>query len=192
MTPEPEATAKDTERMFIALTLPDAVRETLLMLRTRLGGITWTSPEQWHVTLRFLGDVARARTQLLIDRLAAIRVEPFILPVEGVGTFPPNRPPRVAWVGTGSGHPRLFQLRQRIDDAILACGLDVDLRTFHPHVTIARCTGQGAAAIARWAHAHREFAAPPFRVDAFDLYASDLRPSGAVHTLRQRFLLAAP
>jgi RNA 2',3'-cyclic 3'-phosphodiesterase len=121
-----------TERLFIALTLPDAVRDVLAALAHPLPGVSWTRPEQLHVTLRFLGDVPESKIEPMIARLVTVEVVPFILPVEGVGTFPPNRPPRVLWIGVGSGHPRLFQLRQRLDDALLASGLQLDVRTFHP------------------------------------------------------------
>lgn len=180
----------DTERMFIALTLPDPVREILALLPQDIAGFVWTRPEQMHVTLRFLGHVPVNRIDAVIARLSEIRVAPFVLPLEGVGTFPPNRPPRVVWLGIGNGHPRLFQLRQRIDDALLGAGLDLDVRSFHPHITLARLTENAASAVARWTHAHRELSAPPIRVDAFGLYTSELRPSGAVHTLRHRFPLA--
>lgn len=185
----PEAN-EGTERLFVALTLPDPVRDAVAGLAERMSGLHWTRPEQLHVTLRFLGDVPGNKFEPMTDRLADVRVEPFLLPVEGVGTFPPNRPPRVLWVGTGSGHPRLFQLRQRIDDAVLASGLDIDVRTFHPHVTIARCGEDLSPAFPQWLSRHKDYAAPPFRVDSFDLYSSELRPSGAVHTLKKRFPLA--
>jgi RNA 2',3'-cyclic 3'-phosphodiesterase len=151
--------------------------------------VTWTNVDQLHVTLRFLGDVPVDIIESIIARLRTVQVAPFILPVEGVGTFPANRPPRVLWFGVGSGHPRLFQLRQRLDDALLATGLQLDVRTFHPHVTLARCTENAAPAIAHWLHVHRDATPPPFRVEAFDLYESELRPAGAVHTLKERFLL---
>lgn len=179
-----------TERLFIALTLPVAVRDELARWAQPLPGVTWTRPDHLHVTLRFLGDVSTDAIERATTRLATVQVAPFILPVEGIGTFPPNRPPRILWIGTGSGHPRLFQLRQRLDDALIAAGLQLDVRTFHPHVTLARCTEDGSAAVIHWAHAHRDAVAPPFRVEAFDLYASELHPTGAIHTLRQRFPLA--
>jgi 2'-5' RNA ligase len=178
-----------TERLFVALPLPAPVRATLAALAVPLPGVAWNRPDQLHVTLRFLGDVPVDKLAAITDRLAAIRVAAFVLPLEGLGTFPPNRPPRVAWLGVGSGHPRLFQLRQRLDDALLAAGLALDLRTFHPHVTLARCQAH-APGLAAWLHAQRESAAPSFRVAAFDLCASELRPDGAVHTRKQRFPLA--
>jgi 2'-5' RNA ligase len=181
-----------TNRLFVALTLPPAVRDVLAAEAQTLPDVSWTRPEQLHVTLRFLGETPEEQSDALRERLRGVRVAPFILPLEGVGTFPPNRPPRVLWIGTGAGHPRLFQLRQRIDDALLAAGLQLDLRTFHPHVTLARMTETPAKPIAHWLHTHRDFAAPPFRVDAFDLYASDLQPGGAVHTLVERFPLGEP
>lgn len=178
------------ERLFIALTPPPAVRDTLAALAQPLPGVTWTPPEQLHVTLRFLGDVPVETIEPIISRLATVHVEPFVLPIETVGTFPPNRPPRLLWIGVGSGHPRLFQLRQRLDDALLAAGLQLDVRTFHPHVTLARMTENASPAVAHWLHAHRDLTAPPFRVESFDLYASELRSTGAVHTLKHRFALA--
>ncbi len=178
------------ERLFIALTLPDPVRAAVAELVQPMNGLAWVRTEQLHVTLRFLGDVTEDQLAPMLDHLGRVRVEPFILPVEGVGSFPPNRPPRVVWVGVGRGHPRLFQLRQRVDDAVLASGLPLDVRTFHPHITMARVTGHSNPSLNRWLHGHESFAGPPFRVEAFDLYASELRPDGAVHTLRQRFPLA--
>lgn len=176
-------------RLFIALALPDPVRNAIASLSEPLQGLSWTRPEQWHLTLRFLGDVTEEQLDRMRERLATVRVEPFILPIEGVGTFPPRRPPKIVWVGVGAGHPRLHQLRQRIDDAILGTGFPLDVRTFHPHVTIARCTADAGPALARWIRMHGEFLAPPFRVEAFDLYSSELRPTGAVHTLVLRFPL---
>lgn len=187
----PESTPP-SQRLFIALTLPEPVREVIAELPRNLHGLSWTRPEQWHLTLRFLGDVPESQIEPLRDRLRPVRVEPFILPIEGVGSFPPNRPPRVVWVGTGTGHPRLFQLRQKIDDAVLGVGIDLDVRSFHPHVTLARCPEHPGPGLAQWLHTHRDFTAPPVRVDAFDLYRSELRPGGAVHTLLERFPLSDP
>jgi 2'-5' RNA ligase len=188
--PDPvEIDSTQTERLFVALALPEPVRTALAGLAQTLPGVAWTRPAQLHVTLRFLGDVPASRMERMDELLSAVRVEPFLLPVEGLGVFPPRSPPRVLWAGVGAGHPRLYQLRQRLDDALLAAGLELDVRSFHPHVTVARCTERAAAAVSQWLRHHQEFAAPPFRVEAFDLCASILRPAGAEHALRHRYAL---
>jgi 2'-5' RNA ligase len=181
-----------SQRLFIALTPPAAIRAAVAGLAPPLPGVSWTRPDKMHVTLRFLGEIATERIEGMSARLATIRVEPFILPTEGLGSFPPEAPPRVIWVGVGKGHPRLYQLRQRLDDSLLAAGIDLDVRTFHPHITAARCAGTPLPVLKRWLREREEFAAAPFRVDAFDLYSSRLMPAGSEYTLVRRFELAAP
>jgi len=177
------------ERLFIALPLPDWVRAELAGLAEQMRGFSWTRPEQLHLTLRFIGEVPADRVEQVGERLAAVRVEPFIIPVEGVGAFPPKGPPRVVWAGVGAGHPHLFQLRQRADDAVLAAGIDFDVRFFQPHITLARCAAAAAPSAATWLRRHAEFSAAPFRVREFDLCSSRLSPHGAEHSLRRRYPL---
>lgn len=179
-----------TPRLFVALPLPEPVRALLASLAAPLPNVRWTPPDQLHVTMRFLGETDSSRIEPLLEHLSRIQVEPFLLPVEGVGAFPPKRPPRVLWAGTGNGHPRLHQLRKQIDEALLSANVDFDLRTFHPHITLARC-GEDAPAAAHWLHTHRDFEGPPFRVDAFDLVSSELTPAGALHHVIERLPIAA-
>lgn len=179
-----------SQRLFISVPLPEAVRRTLTELMTDLPEVRWTRFDQLHLTLRFLGDVPDEKLTPLTERLAQIRVKPFLLPVEGVNAFPPGGPPRVLWTGVGSGHPRLYQLRQRVDDTLLAVGLNVDLRSFVPHISLARCSETTEKLAARWLRVHATFEGPSFLVDAFELYASELQPDGAVHRLIARFPLS--
>jgi 2'-5' RNA ligase len=180
-----------TERLFLSLPLPAPVRTSLLPLVEPAPGLAWSRPELWHLALRFLGDVAEDRIEELERRLADVHVAPFVLPISGAGSFLPKAPPRVLWIGTGAGHPRLFQLRQRIDDALLAAGLEVDLRTFLPHVALARVTSEpGLPAAEHWLRAHRGAEAAPFRVECFDLCASEPGSAGVIHVVKRRFPLA--
>jgi len=180
-------------RLFVAIDPPEAVRVALAALPERIRGVSWTAPEQYHLTLRFIGETPAGCLETITRALAPLRVEPFILPVTGVGAFPPDRPPRVLWAGVGNGHPRLHQLRQRVDDALLAAGLaDLDVKVFHPHFTLGRCSPGGSpGAVAAFLKRHRDFEAPAFRVDAFTLYASRLAAGGAVHTSLLRVALAS-
>jgi RNA 2',3'-cyclic 3'-phosphodiesterase len=186
----PHFLAVSFERLFIAVALPEPVREQLVALYEPVRGIAWTRPEQLHLTLRFLGDVEVSLRESLETALARIQVEPFVLPISEVGSFPPHGPVRVLWIGVGHGHPRLFQLRQQVDDAVLTTGLSPDLRFFHPHVTLGRVKDEAPpGAAAQFLRKNREFAAAPIRVDAVHLYGSQLHPGGAVHTLWRTFPL---
>ncbi len=188
----PPSTAVSTERLFIAVDPPAPVREQLTALYEPVRGIVWTRPEQLHLTLRFLGDVDISLRTALEEALARVAVEPFVLPVEGVGFFPPRGVARVLWIGVGHGHTRLHQLRQQIDDALLAAGLALDVRFFQPHVTLGRVKDETPpGAVQQFLKKHRDFEAAPFRVSAFVLYASELRPAEAIHTPWRTFPLSA-
>ena len=178
------------DRLFIAIPLPASVRDQLAARYEPTPSIIWTRPEQLHLTLRFLGDVDAEWGAKFETALGRVQVEPFLLPVAGLGAFLPHGTARVIWVGVGHGHPRLHQLRQQIDDALLATGFPLDVRIFHPHVTLGRVKeARPPAAAAEFLKRHRDFEAAPFRVEAFQLFASELRPSGAVHTLKREFRL---
>lgn len=173
----------------MAIDAPAPVASALAELMSPAPGYAWTPPERLHLTLRFLGDTPTEQIEPLRERLRAIHVARFVLPVEGLGVFPPRGCPRVLWCGVGAGHPHLHQLRQRVDDAVLATGLDAELRTFVPHFTLARLGTVSPAHVAQWLRAQRDFAAPPFRADSFRLYASELRATGAVHTVLEEYPL---
>lgn len=162
-------------RYFLAIALPDGHRKTLLEMRDRSRGVAWTRPENLHLTLRFIGEMEGELAERLAGALQAIRVEPFILPLEGAGAFPQRGRARVLWVGVGAGHPRLFQLRKEVDDTLLRVGVEADLRNFHPHVTTARIRDEASmGAVSQWLKRWRAFEGPSFRVERFGLYRSVL------------------
>ena len=178
-----------TKRLFIAIDIPSAHRALLADIQEPVSGVIWAPSEQFHLTLRFLGDTDSDDQSAITRRLEMVRVEPFILPMEDVGVFPSRGLPRTIWTGVGHGHPRLFQLRQQVDDSLLAAGSAVDLRTFVAHITLGRCARARPGPIAVYLRKHRDFRGPPFRVDRFSLYSSQLTPAGAVHTVAASFPL---
>jgi len=177
------------ERLFVSLALPEPCRAVVMELYDTLEGVTWTRPEQLHLTMRFLGDVDGDLTARIETSLATVRVKSFLLPLEDVGRFPPRGPAKVLSVGIGRGNTLLFQLRQKIDDALLAAGWRGELRHFNPHITVARVQNTPQAAIDHWLYHHQEFIGPLFRVGSFQLMQSTLQAEGAVHTLRREFPL---
>lgn len=178
-----------SDRLFVSLSLPGPCQDALAELMTPIEGVRWTRPEQLHLTLRFLGDILEEQTQRMVAALQTVRVEPFLLPIEGVGVFPPRGNPKILWAGLGTAHTRLFQLRQRVDDALLLAGWSGELRSFEPHVTIGRVVQGDRKAIDAWLQRHRGFEGPPFRVTSFELMASDLQTTGSIHRVHTAFPL---
>lgn len=168
------------QRLFVALTPPRPVREELAALEDDLEGVRWTPAANLHLTLRFLGDTTEEQQAEMETALARVRVEPFVLPVGGLGVFPPRGPAKVLWAGVGSGHTRLYQLRKQVDEALLSVDMTIDVRNFSPHFTVARLSETVEPKhLGKYLHHHRDFEAPPFRVASFELYASDLQPGRA-------------
>lgn len=166
-------------RLFIALDVPVAVRDALVALRTDdLGGARWTKPEQLHCTLRFLGDTPEEQVPEINSTLARINAPSLELKLDGLTAFPSRRSPRVL-VARVTPTDELMGLQQQIKDAAQELGFEPEDRPFRPHVTVARLKRTDATAVLRWLRAHPVEAT--FDADAFYLYASVLKPSGAVY-----------
>jgi 2'-5' RNA ligase len=181
-------------RLFVAIDVPETVRAELAGLAEPLDGVAWTRSEQMHLTLRFVGETEQR--EAIETALERVRVEPFILPVAGIGAFPTRGPAKVLWAGLGRAHTRLFQLRQQVDDALLSVDLSIPMPNFHAHITLGRVhqppeqrDKKWLAAFERWRKRSEAFEGPPFKVAEFHLYASELRADGAVHTKLKTYAL---
>lgn len=167
-------------RLFAALALPETVRTELAALAVPLAGVRWLPPANLHLTLRFIGAATAEQQEAFEKTLERVQVEPFILPVRGVGIFPTRGPARVLWAGLHHAHPRLFQLRQQVDEALLAVDPALDVSSFHPHITVARLDkNHGPGQLAKFLQRNAAFEAPPFRVSEFHLMASEPQPGEA-------------
>jgi 2'-5' RNA ligase len=153
-------------------------------------GVRWLAPEQIHLTLSFLGDVSDEAEEALKKNLHAIKWKAFFLPICGLGTFPGKGRPNILWVGVGHGHPHLFQLHQRVQEAAIGAGLEPDLRSFHPHITLARCRDVSAESVRPFLRAHAAFDAGMIHVESFSLNSSELTSSGSVY--RRELLVNVP
>jgi 2'-5' RNA ligase len=171
-----------SNRLFVAIDLPESTRQLLANLDPNIRGMRWTDSSQIHLTLGFFGNVPENVDLKLREKLTAIQFGAFFLPVNGVGSFSPKGAPKIVWIGVGKAHPHLFQIYKRVQEAALTAGLDPELRPWHPHITIARCQDVSAHAVRKFLQSNAGFDAGMIRVDAFHLYSSKLTPAGPIHT----------
>ena len=170
------------KRLFVAIDLPESIKRLLVDLDPQIRGVRWIEPDKMHLTLGFFDNVADAVDLTFREKLSAIVFGAFFLPIIGVGTFPPKGKPTIIWIGVGRGHPHLFQLHKRVQEAALGAGFEPELRPFHPHVTLARCQRISPQTVGKFLKTNVDLDAGMVRVDSFHLYSSKLTPAGPIHT----------
>src|SRR5438094_10670815 len=147
------------KRLFVAIDLPDSIRQLLAGLDPHIRGVRWTDPAQMHLTLGFFDDVPVDVDSALSEKLSAIQFGAFFLPIAGIGTFSAKGAPKIIWIGVGNAHPHLFQIHKRMQEAALAAGIDPELRPWHPHITIARCRAVAPHSLRNFLRSNAAFAA---------------------------------
>lgn len=189
-------------RMFIALPLPEAVKEDLaefLEPRQEAGlrnlGLRWTTPEQWHVSLAFLPQVADRHTDELLERVqrAASRRNPLALRLVGAGAFPHAGHAKVLWAGLEHDGEELMRLAGGVRAAAARSRITVDGARFRPHLTLARL-GRPAD-VTRLLAVLEQYAGPSWQAREIALMASYLGqgPKGRPrHEVRATFELGPP
>ncbi len=174
-------------RLFVALSLPQATRIDLAMLGGGVPGARWVQPENFHITLRFIGEVQPGTAEDLHDALSAINAYPIDISIKGCGVFGKDMP-RSIWAGV-EPDPALTHLQSKIERACQRMGLPADKRNFMPHVTLARLRNAPPEKVQRYVEEHGLYRAPPFRVSAFDLYSSELSHEGSIYHLEASYPL---
>lgn len=180
----------ETIRAFIAVALPEEVRQTLAGIAQELDAllparaVRWVKPEALHLTLRFLGDTAVDQLPAIsqaMDEATAGRA-PFGLALDRLGCFPNRRRPRVIWVGLSGDAAALRQLKESLDRGLAPLGWPAEEKAFKPHLTLGRVkSSPQAVAELPWGSP----AVPlPLPVAALHLIQSELRPAGPVYTIR--------
>lgn len=175
--------------MFVAVDLDDASRAVVAVEQRRAltrvrqkSSLRLVDPQQVHVTLAFLGEVASP----LSDRVAASMQEPiagvppFRLRIGGLGVFPPRGAPRVLWLGLHDGTRELIAVQSVVARRLEALGVALEDRAFHPHVTIARWRDARPSDRALVDHDARA-AVAEMTVDRVTLFESRLSSKGASH-----------
>jgi len=174
-------------RLFAALSIPDEVAQTLLLLQGGVPGARWQSREQLHLTLRFIGEVDGRQASKIDDTLAAIAAPGFALELYGVGTFG-GRDPQQLWAGVRA-NDALMHLQRKIETALQRIGLAPEPRKFTPHVTLARLKASPRGKVMDYLSDHALYASAPFDVGAFELFKSTLTPNGSLYTAERNYPL---
>jgi len=163
-------------RLFVGIDLPPELKLRVSTLCTGVPGARWVDAGNYHVTLRFIGDVDEGAASDIDAALLQIRAPRFALALAGVGNFGT----RMLWVGVERNHA-LAQLRDKIESAIVRAGFEPEGRRYAPHVTLARLKYPPEEHIQAFLAQHALFRAEPFAVDRFSLIASYLTKSGAIY-----------
>lgn len=166
-------------RLFIGLKLPKKqkarIHRAARPLREDELPVRWVEPENFHVTLKFLGEVRKDRVPAIQDAVARIAsaTPAFSSELGGFGAFPTVRRPRVLWLGV-QATSELRCLKQDLEWSMGELGFDVETRAFHPHVTLGRSRPDSGAGVFR--SLDRRFADLDFhdelRVHTLDLMES--------------------
>ena len=157
-------------RLFSAIEIPSSIAERLRMLRSGLSGARWIDPENYHLTLRFIGDVDGATARDFTNALGDIDSAPFELRLKGLGSFGGNKP-RAIFADVAAS-PALETLRRAHERAARGAGLPPEGRNFKAHVTLARLRGARVDQVAAYLQRHGGAVSESFNVNRFVLYSS--------------------
>jgi RNA 2',3'-cyclic 3'-phosphodiesterase len=166
-------------RLFVGIEFPPELKLRLSLLCTGVSGAKWVDPGNFHLTLRFIGEIAEDVAADVDEGLSRIKAARFALQLAGTGVFGGNKP-RALWVGV-ERHPELVRLRDKIEQALVRVGLEPEQRKFAPHVTLARLRDPELDQLAHFLATHAQFQAAPLPVERFSLIASFPTKAGSVY-----------
>jgi 2'-5' RNA ligase len=174
-------------RLFSAIELPDEVRAELYGLHQPLPSARWLKPDDYHLTLRFAGDIDNGLAREFVANLASVNVDAFELTVAGLGAFGGNDPHTV-WAGV-TPSPALDALARAHEKAARDAGLPPEKRTFKPHITLARMKGSRVDAVAMFLNRYSGYRSEPFFVGQAVLMSSRPMVGGGPYAIEDRFPL---
>ncbi len=184
-------------RTFLALDIDDAMRKALAQVvpDRPVGGakVRWVAPENLHVTLHFLGEVADERMAEVCDVVEAVAEagEPFDFTVEGAVCIPPaGRKLRMVWANVTEPTGRLAELHAELGEALEGLGFHQERRAYRPHITLGRVKyARRPDAVRELVAAHGETRFGVSRADSVTAYGSELRRNGPTYTALSRFAI---
>src|SRR5437016_4603440 len=176
-------------RLFTGLEIPADVAMSLSMLRGGLPGARWIDPENYHLTLRFIGDVDDALAGDIALMLGQVKRRGFDLRFDGLTPFGGRRPRAV--VAALVPVAPLIELQADHERLMQRIGLEPEGRKYLPHVTLARLRDSSSLQVADYLSARGPFGIPPFPVSRFVLLSSKASGGGGPYVLEAAYPLAA-
>ena len=174
-------------RLFTGIEIPDHVRDALSRLKQPLPGARWIEPGNYHVTLRFAGDIDNRVAAEFAHALDQIEAHAFELRISGMGTFGGNDP-RSIWAQIES-NSELDTLMRAHERAARIAGLQPETRKFRPHISIARLRNTNVEAVARYLQRNGGFRTEPFPVSRFALFSSKPQVGGGPYVIEETYTL---
>jgi 2'-5' RNA ligase len=157
-------------RLFTGLELPDSVVGQLALARGGVVGARWLKPEDYHITLRFVGDIDAGAAHDIAETLGDIRRPKAFVRFDGLSWFGGGKPRAI--VAKVKADPALMDLQAEQERRLRRIGLEPETRKFTPHVTLARLRGVGARAIADYLASRGALAAEAFTAERFVLFSA--------------------
>lgn len=176
-------------RLFTGLEIPETVGRLLSGLRGGLHGARWIEPANYHLTLRFIGDVDARTAEEVADALSRVRRAGVAVRLNGLDTFGGGKP-HALWARVEPS-PALTELQAEHERLLQRLGLPGEGRKYTPHVTLARLRGTGAGEVARWLALNGGFSLPPFVAERFVLFSARATVGGGPYLVEEAFPLTA-
>ncbi len=176
-------------RLFTALEIPRDAALSLSLLRGGLPGARWIDVENYHLTLRFIGDVEGHVADEIANALDRVRRPSFTLTLSGVGAFGSKKPHSI-YAGVAPS-PDLVALQAEIERICQRLGLAPETRKFVPHVTLARLRNASDGDVALYLSGRGNFSTLPFRVGRFVLMSSRESVGGGPYVVEEAWPLLA-
>ncbi len=175
------------ERLFVAVALTEQARQEIIARLPALPG-RLVPPQNWHFTLRFLGDTDPRMRDVLVAELGKARLGPtFSICFGGLGAFPRAKRARIVWLGVDEGAQRLISAAESVEGVVRRAGFPAEERPFKPHLTLSRIEPTRSVADVLIAHAPLEVKMP---VTELALVRSELGKGPAQYQAIERFKLS--
>jgi len=176
-------------RLFTGLEIPRRVAESLAMMRGGLPGARWIDPENYHLTLRFIGDIDDALARDIAGLLGRVQRAPFELRLDGLASFGGRKPRAV--VAAAAPVTPLIELQAEHERLLQRLGLEPEGRKYRPHVTLARLRESSSRQVADYLTARAHYRSSSFAISRFVLFSSRSSVGGGPYVVEAAYPLAA-